>query len=250
LSACPLNADAGDSPRLVWTLIIGLLAGIITKFLHPSFILTTLLGLAGAFLAIYFGQTIGWYRADEGAGLIRAVVGGIVVIWGSLADAQAAGLIDNQIRAAIRAARFVVADLTHDSNGAYFESGFGEGLGLPVIYTCESARFAEKKTHFDTNHMLTAPWNLADLAATRRQLAATVRNTLPAEAESVTPEPAPFLLNPRSMRRPMLWRSRNAHVRRKLAPPGFIQPSRSTLCKKSLRETLARVTPARLVDEK
>jgi len=59
----------------------------------------------------------------------------------ALTDGQGAGLIDNQIRAAIRSARFVVADLTHDNNGAYFEAGFAEGLGIPVIYTCEAAKF-------------------------------------------------------------------------------------------------------------
>ena len=79
--------------NILWTIIIGFVAGIIAKFLHPGsnepkgFILTTLLGIAGAFLATYIGQAIGWYRADEGAGLIGAVVGAIIVlvIWGLLA---------------------------------------------------------------------------------------------------------------------------------------------------------------------
>lgn len=100
-----------------------------------------------------------------------------------LNDAQGAGLIDNQIRAAIRAARFVVADLSHDNNGAYFEAGFAEGLGLPVVYTCEAKKFSEKKTHFDTNHMVTIPWDTADLEDAASRLTATIRNTLPAEAE-------------------------------------------------------------------
>lgn len=97
-------------------------------------------------------------------------------------EGQGAGLIDNQIRAAIRAARFVVADLTHDNNGAYFEAGFGEGLGLDVIYTCEKEKFEEKKTHFDTNHMVTIPWDLANWEDAANKLTATVRNTLPTEA--------------------------------------------------------------------
>lgn len=79
--------------HIVWTIIIGFVAGIIAKFLHPGdnepkgFILTTLLGIVGAFLATYIGQAIGWYRADEGAGLIGAIVGAIIVlvIWGLLA---------------------------------------------------------------------------------------------------------------------------------------------------------------------
>jgi len=98
-------------------------------------------------------------------------------------EGQGAGLIDNQIRAKIRAARFVVADLSHDNNGAYFEAGFGEGLGLPVIYTCEAEKFKEKKTHFDTNHMVTIPWDITDLEGAARRLTATIRNTLPAEAD-------------------------------------------------------------------
>jgi uncharacterized membrane protein YeaQ/YmgE (transglycosylase-associated protein family) len=75
---------------ILWTIIIGFIAGIIAKFLHPGpnepsgFILTTLLGIAGAFVATYLGQALGWYRADEGAGLIGAVVGAIIVlvVWG------------------------------------------------------------------------------------------------------------------------------------------------------------------------
>ena len=75
---------------ILWTLIIGFLAGVIAKFLHPGpnepsgFIVTTLLGMAGAFVATYLGQAIGWYRPGEGAGLIGAVVGAIVVlvVWG------------------------------------------------------------------------------------------------------------------------------------------------------------------------
>jgi uncharacterized membrane protein YeaQ/YmgE (transglycosylase-associated protein family) len=75
---------------ILWTIVIGFIAGIIAKFLHPGpnepsgFILTTLLGIAGAFVATYLGQALGWYRADEGAGLIGAVVGAIIVlvVWG------------------------------------------------------------------------------------------------------------------------------------------------------------------------
>jgi hypothetical protein len=100
-----------------------------------------------------------------------------------LTDGQGAGLIDNQIRARIRAAAFMVADLTHDNDGAYFEAGFAEGLGLPVIYTCEAGKFKEKKTHFDTNHSVTVPWDRADLAGAANALKQTIRNTLPAKAK-------------------------------------------------------------------
>jgi uncharacterized membrane protein YeaQ/YmgE (transglycosylase-associated protein family) len=79
--------------HILWTIIIGFIAGVIAKWIHPSdnepsgFILTTLLGIAGAFLATYLGQAIGWYRADESAGFIGAIVGAIIVlvIWGMFA---------------------------------------------------------------------------------------------------------------------------------------------------------------------
>jgi uncharacterized membrane protein YeaQ/YmgE (transglycosylase-associated protein family) len=80
----------------IWTIIIGFLAGVIAKFLMPGknepsgFILTTLLGVVGAFAATYLGQALGWYRADEGAGLIGAVVGAVIVllIWGFIARSR------------------------------------------------------------------------------------------------------------------------------------------------------------------
>jgi len=70
---------------LIVTIIIGFIAGVVAKLLMPGrdpggFIITTLLGIAGAFLATYLGQAIGWYRADEAAGFIGAVVGAILVL--------------------------------------------------------------------------------------------------------------------------------------------------------------------------
>ena len=75
---------------IVWTIIIGFVAGIVAKFIMPGdnepsgFILTTILGIVGAFLATYLGQALGWYGAGEGAGFIGAVVGAILIlaIWG------------------------------------------------------------------------------------------------------------------------------------------------------------------------
>ena len=100
-----------------------------------------------------------------------------------LTDQQAAGLIDDQIRAALLSARFVIADLTHGSHGAYWEAGFGEGRGIPVIYTCEKSAWEQNKSHFDTNHMVTILWDRVDLAKTEDALAATIRATLRAEAK-------------------------------------------------------------------
>ena len=75
---------------IIWTLIIGLIAGIVAKFIVPGenepsgFVLTALLGVIGAFVATYLGQAIGWYSAGEGAGLIGAIVGSVIVllVWG------------------------------------------------------------------------------------------------------------------------------------------------------------------------
>ena len=76
----------------IWIILIGFLAGVIARLLSPGpnnptgFLLTTILGIVGAFVATFLGQTIGWYRADQGAGLIGAVVGAILVlfIWNRL----------------------------------------------------------------------------------------------------------------------------------------------------------------------
>jgi uncharacterized membrane protein YeaQ/YmgE (transglycosylase-associated protein family) len=70
---------------IIWTLIIGLLAGIVAKLLMPGrdpggFIITILLGIAGAFVATWLGQAMGWYRAGEGAGFIGAVVGAVILL--------------------------------------------------------------------------------------------------------------------------------------------------------------------------
>jgi uncharacterized membrane protein YeaQ/YmgE (transglycosylase-associated protein family) len=78
---------------ILWTVLIGFIAGIVAKLITPGdnepsgFILTTVLGIVGAFLATYLGQAIGWYQAGEGAGLIGATVGAILilVIWGAVA---------------------------------------------------------------------------------------------------------------------------------------------------------------------
>jgi len=78
---------------IIWTIIIGFIAGVIAKFIMPGdnepsgFVLTTILGIVGAIVATYLGQAIGWYRADQGAGLIGAIVGAVVVlvIWGLIA---------------------------------------------------------------------------------------------------------------------------------------------------------------------
>lgn len=96
-----------------------------------------------------------------------------------LDDVPKAGLIDDRLRVEIQVSDFVVADLTHDNLGAYWEAGYAEGLGKPVIYTCEKSKFATAKTHFDTNHHLTILWDFAAPEAAGNELVATIRATLP-----------------------------------------------------------------------
>jgi len=94
-----------------------------------------------------------------------------------------AGLIDDRLRLEIRRSRFLVADLTRASNGAYWEAGYAEGLGKPVIYTCERTEFQKHGTHFDTNHLHTVIWEESDLKTAGDRLALTIRTTLPDEAK-------------------------------------------------------------------
>ncbi len=93
-------------------------------------------------------------------------------------DVGRAGIIDNIMRVQIRDAKFVIVDLTHDNHGAYWEAGFAEGLGKPVIYICEKEKFEEQKTHFDTNHCTTVPWSRDDDEGFRQELTATLHRSL------------------------------------------------------------------------
>ena len=100
-------------------------------------------------------------------------------------DMPKAGLIDDRIRVDIQSSDFLVADLTHDNYGAYWEAGYAEGLGKPVIYTCEKKKFDEHQTHFDTNHHLTVLWDEADPIPAGENLKITIRATLPHLARQV-----------------------------------------------------------------
>jgi hypothetical protein len=133
-----------------------------------------------AFMAMKFGQSdldrvveICFRPAVARAGFVLRLV----------TDNQPAGLIDDQMKASILASRFVIADLTHGSAGAYWEAGFGEGLGLPVIYSCEKSAWEKQKTHFDTNHYKTILWDSSNLRSAGDELTATIRATLRTEAK-------------------------------------------------------------------
>jgi hypothetical protein len=98
-----------------------------------------------------------------------------------LDDDQKAGLIDDKMRVNIKKSRFLIADLTHANNGAYWEAGYAEGLGKPVIYTCREDIFNnnDSRPHFDTNHHLTIKWRSDDLEKTKASLMNTIRASIP-----------------------------------------------------------------------
>ena len=85
---------------IIWTILIGFIAGVLAKLIAPGdnepsgFILTTILGIVGAFVATFLGQALGWYQAGEGTGLIGATVGAIIVllVWGALAGRRSSTL--------------------------------------------------------------------------------------------------------------------------------------------------------------
>jgi uncharacterized membrane protein YeaQ/YmgE (transglycosylase-associated protein family) len=81
---------------ILLTIFIGFVAGVIAKIITPGknepsgFILTTVLGIVGAFVSTYLGQQLGWYGPGESAGFIGAIVGAVIIlaIWGFIAGRQ------------------------------------------------------------------------------------------------------------------------------------------------------------------
>jgi uncharacterized protein YidB (DUF937 family)/uncharacterized membrane protein YeaQ/YmgE (transglycosylase-associated protein family) len=84
---------------LIWIIVVGFVAGVVARWLAPGpnnpagFLLTTILGIAGAFVATYIGQSLGWYRADQGAGFISATIGAVVMlfVWNRLVTNRVIG---------------------------------------------------------------------------------------------------------------------------------------------------------------
>ena len=128
------------------------------------------------FLAMQFGNSeLDPFVKDIVKPTVKADIGYDLV---DMRDVGRAGVIDNIMRTQIRDAAFVIVDLTHDNSGAYWEAGYAEGLGKPVLYICEKMKFDEKKTHFDTNHCLTVPWSRDDDEGFKQELIATLRRSL------------------------------------------------------------------------
>ena len=70
---------------ILWTIIIGLVVGIVAKFLMPGrdpggFIITALIGIVGSVIATYLGRTLGFYQVGQSAGFIAAVLGSIILL--------------------------------------------------------------------------------------------------------------------------------------------------------------------------
>ena len=128
-----------------------------------------------AFMAMKFGDE----NLDSIFTKIQAAVNRTGFALRRLDSEPQAGLIDNRLRVEIQTSRFLIADLTHNNNGAYWEAGYAEGLGKPVIYTCEKSHFSSTGTHFDTNHHLTIIWDNSQIDTAMEQLKATIRATFP-----------------------------------------------------------------------
>jgi hypothetical protein len=93
-------------------------------------------------------------------------------------DVPKAGLIDSHMQERIRGAAFVIADLTHDNPGAYWEAGVAEGANKPVLYICEKSKFDADGTHFDTHHRTTVLWSTSNPDAFVSELIETLRRSL------------------------------------------------------------------------
>lgn len=127
------------------------------------------------FIALKFGDAVlDPFLRD----VIKPAVGRVGYELVDIRDTAEAGIIDNLLRIRIRDAAFVLVDLTHDNSGAYWEAGYAEGLGKPVLYLCEHSKFDAAKTHFDTNHCTTVLWRTDRPGEFQENLIATLRRSL------------------------------------------------------------------------
>ena len=101
-------------------------------------------------------------------------------------EGQPAGPIDDTMRVQIRTSRFVICDLTHGNRGAYWEAGFAEGIGRPVIFVCKATVLDDAThdchPHFDTRNHLIVAWDPANMGEFKKRLKNAIRATLPNEA--------------------------------------------------------------------
>lgn len=127
------------------------------------------------FIALKFGDPILDPFLQEH---IKPAIESIGLTLRDMRDCSRAGIIDNLMRIEIRDCAFVLVDLTHDNSGAYWEAGYAEGLGKPVLYICEQSKFDTVKTHFDTNHCTTVVWSTGSPQEFTDSLIATLKRSL------------------------------------------------------------------------
>lgn len=154
-------------------------------------------GSRHAFMAMKFGDTdLNALFNDH----LKVAVEQTGFILRKLDDSPSAGLIDNRMRVEIRTSRFLICDLSHGNRGAYWEAGFAEGIGRPVIYLCREDVFTNDhpdRPHFDTNHQTIIKWNSANPIVALQQLKDMIRTTLPQEARMEDYGPASRVITPR-----------------------------------------------------
>lgn len=114
------------------------------------------------FLALSFNKPELKEMVSQIKSKIQETLGYILV---DLNDRARAGVIDNILRKEIEGSAFLIAELTHDNNGVYWEAGFAEGQKKPVVYICEKSKFEKEKPHFDTSHCTTVTWQRDNLGA-------------------------------------------------------------------------------------
>ena len=128
------------------------------------------------FIAMQFGDPgLDVFVQDVVKPIVKEGIGYDLV---DMRDVAQAGIIDDIMRVQIRDSAFVIADLTHDNHGAYWEAGYAEGLGKPVVYICERTKFEMDGSHFDTNHCTTVLWSKDDPKGFGKELIATLRRSL------------------------------------------------------------------------
>lgn len=139
-----------------------------------------------SFMAMQFANT---YVMELYETHIKAAMAELGCPISVLTEEQGAGQIDDQLLTRLNSARFIIADVSDHNINVYWEAGYGEGQGKPVIYICERSIFEnndpsnEKRLPFDTNHRLHVLWEKGKEVDFVRRLKDTVLATFPEIAE-------------------------------------------------------------------
>ena len=144
---------------------------------HVERIRRTVVDSNKVFMAMQFGEPSVAAVYD----VFKAACAQTGFILHKLDDAPAAGHIDMRMLVEIAKAHFVIADLTKQNRGAYWEAGIGQGMGKQVIYTCREDEFDE--AHFDTAHYLIVKWHPDRMGIAANELKLVIRATFPTKAK-------------------------------------------------------------------